>query len=249
MDFYVLQVVIDNFDLNNLITIISSVIGGIIAGLFTYLGVRATIKHDEKKRRQDECQKAINERPRLEIVNYLDVNDFDSLNNEPADVEVLIAEIKGYIEENGMIHPVYDNGVLENNLVFVEYELKNTGVREIEELCLVNNYQDRFASFPMESRNHFVRNKVLNFENRSNKRHVKKNEIIKIRILSVDEKTLKMVGGISVFITDIFGVVWSQFLHSPNNDIEISRLSSNRELRDATDVSGKLDFIRDSIKK
>ena len=49
--------------------IIGSVLGGLVGGLFTFLGVFITIKHNEKVNFEKKREEMINNRPRLEIVN------------------------------------------------------------------------------------------------------------------------------------------------------------------------------------
>ena len=44
-----------------------SVLGGLISGLFTFIGVRLSISHDEYKRQRERIEKANDEKPRLEI--------------------------------------------------------------------------------------------------------------------------------------------------------------------------------------
>ena len=45
-----------------------SIIGGVIGGLFTFLGVRYTIMYENKKTRKAEIKEADKNKPRLEIV-------------------------------------------------------------------------------------------------------------------------------------------------------------------------------------
>lgn len=48
-----------------------SILGGLIGGLFTYFGVRLTLKHEMEKEKKEQILKADAEKPRLEIVKFL----------------------------------------------------------------------------------------------------------------------------------------------------------------------------------
>ena len=57
--------------------IIASILGGLVSGLFTFLGVWLTIRHENKKARQEELKRQkekeeqlFENRPRLEIMGY-----------------------------------------------------------------------------------------------------------------------------------------------------------------------------------
>ena len=57
--------------------ILASILGGLVGGLFTFLGVLITIHHENKKiyrtelmREKDKEEKLLENKPRLEIVEY-----------------------------------------------------------------------------------------------------------------------------------------------------------------------------------
>ena len=57
--------------------IIASILGGLVSGLFTFLGVWLTIRHENKKahkeelkRQKEKDEQLFEKRPRLEIINY-----------------------------------------------------------------------------------------------------------------------------------------------------------------------------------
>ena len=57
--------------------IIASILGGLVSGLFTFLGVWLTIRHENKKTRREELkqqkekeEQLFENRPRLEIMGY-----------------------------------------------------------------------------------------------------------------------------------------------------------------------------------
>ena len=61
------------------ISFLASILGGLIGGIFTFLGVKLTLKHEKSKERKATLLKANENKPRLEIVKY---SSFDETKNE-----------------------------------------------------------------------------------------------------------------------------------------------------------------------
>ena len=85
-----------------------SILGGIIGGLFTYLGVKLTINHDNKKKQQEELKKAIDERPRLEVVDFKEVGKHRSLKS---DFDVICLNIQSVNKAANRLEFNYDETV------------------------------------------------------------------------------------------------------------------------------------------
>ena len=78
-----------------------SILGGLIGGLFTFIGVRLTLKHEKEKERRAALQKANDTKPRLEIVTY---RGFDETVNDKTiinDCNVLALPINLHSDKNG----------------------------------------------------------------------------------------------------------------------------------------------------
>lgn len=109
--------------------IIASVLGGLVGGLFTFLGVWMTIHHENKKTRQEELKRQkekeeqlFENRPRLEIMGYKKLSKYSAA--KKADISLLLCGIKDYKNE-GRAMFYYDPEVIEyENWVSVEYTLK-----------------------------------------------------------------------------------------------------------------------------
>ena len=56
------------------ISFLGSILGGLIGGIFTFLGVKLTLKHDKEKEHKEILLKANENKPRLEVVKYYDFN-------------------------------------------------------------------------------------------------------------------------------------------------------------------------------
>ena len=123
--------------------ILASVLGGLVSGLFTFLGVFVTIKYQRNKDKKEEArlqQEKNSElekvKPRLEIQDYIAERDFEEAEN--ADMTVLLVSIKGY--EKYVHHFHYDPFVLDKTKWrCVDYILKNIGGTEIDHLYLSTN--------------------------------------------------------------------------------------------------------------
>ena len=81
--------------------IIASVLGGLVSGLFTFLGVWLTIRHENKKARQEELKRQeekeeqlFENRPRLEIMGYKKLTKYSL--QKRADASIILCSIKEY---------------------------------------------------------------------------------------------------------------------------------------------------------
>ena len=84
--------------------IIASILGGLVSGLFTFLGVWLTIRHENKKARQEELKRQkekeeqlFENRPRLEIMGYKKLVKYSP--QKKTDAAILLCSIKEYKNE------------------------------------------------------------------------------------------------------------------------------------------------------
>ena len=106
-----------------------SIIGGLIGGLFTFLGVRYTIKHENKKAKKEELKEADSKKPRFEIVKF---KDFESnKNNKVASnsCNVLALKIEDFQIINGKVEVFYDESVLDEAIVFMNTSKQAARIR------------------------------------------------------------------------------------------------------------------------
>ena len=110
-------------------TILASILGGLVSGLFTFLGVLITIRYyskkdakEEARRKKDENQALEKEKPRFEIVGY---NEIDKYYKKPddADISVFFADIKGF-DKVGCRFSYDEELVNKNNWFSVDYVFK-----------------------------------------------------------------------------------------------------------------------------
>lgn len=89
-----------------------SILGGLIGGLFTYFGVRLTLKHEMEKEKKEQILKADAEKPRLEIVKFLNFEETKHNRNINNDCNVLMLDIKTFADDNGRTRFFYDEQAL-----------------------------------------------------------------------------------------------------------------------------------------
>lgn len=78
--------------------VIASILGGLVGGLFTFLGVFITIRHDKAKEKRKEQQLQLHkqelvlkDKPRLEIIDFKDIHPY--CEDDQVDVSLLLWKI------------------------------------------------------------------------------------------------------------------------------------------------------------
>ena len=125
------------------VQILASILGGLVGGLFTFLGVLITITYErskgvkeERRRQKEKEEEQIKARPRLEIQEY---SYFDGERVDDVDLEVVMASIKDF-KDIGRVCFKYNPDVInKEKWVSVDYVLKNIGATEIDHLYLITN--------------------------------------------------------------------------------------------------------------
>lgn len=225
-----------------------SIIGGLIGGLFTFLGVYLTLKRDREKERKAELIKAEESKPRLEIIRHTGIEETRGMVSANNDCNVLVLGIKDFVEENGRTKFVYDKAALSNeNLVFVEYELKNVGLTEIKNVCVTSNLPKNVSLIELERKDFYINESLLNYGVWSNKRYLKPGDVFKLRVYYIKGQiVVSNIGSplLTIWLDDVNGRYWSQALSTQTNEIEISRLCSYSEFRESFDVKTAIECFR-----
>ncbi len=231
---------------------LGSVLGGLIGGLFTYFGVRLTLKHEREKERKAELAKANEEKPRLEITNYLDFENTKMLQEENSDCDALVLKIQEYREdEKGKAIFIYDKKALDDkNLRFVEYEFKNIGMTEIEDICISTNLPKDTALLDMGEKTVYITNGILNYGVWSRKEFIKPGDLFKLRVYYIEKQiVVSNIGSplLTVWLRDTNGRYWSQLLSSPIEDIDMPRLRDYASFKESIDVRSAIDCFRNPL--
>lgn len=215
-----------------------SIIGGLISGLFTFIGVKLTIGYDNKKKSEEELRKAIEDRPRLELVSFKDINDLKE--DKKIDLCALHIVIKKINTNEFGTRFFYDKSSTNfNNLVSIEYTFRNVGKTEIDLVTLCTNFTKSTSLFDLERSNSYIAENMLNYKVDSSKRFIKSNDTITIRIFYNKNEVISgtLSAPISIYMLDIYGKYWEQPLFAPDKETDNSRLVSSREFRDNYDIN------------
>ncbi|ENY69741.1 hypothetical protein [Mycoplasmopsis arginini] len=91
--------------------------------------------------------------------------------------------ITNFIDDNGRARFFYDEQTLnDKNLQFVEYELRNTGLTEIVDICITGNLPKNLSLVELERKEFYITENLLNYEVWSHKSYIKSGQTLKIRI-------------------------------------------------------------------
>ena len=236
--------------------IIASVLGGLVGGLFTFLGVWMTIHHENKKTRQEELKRQkekeeqlFENRPRLEIMGYKKLSKYSAA--KKADISLLLCSIKDYKNESRAMF-YYDPEVVEpEKWVSVEYALKNIGNTEISHMYFSTNLPKNTSLFGIDNEENEMcyENNLLNYSVILDK-SVKPKESIKLRVCYIDEEIiLSNIGSapITIWLIDEKNNWWSQPLFAPDNKIYNSSRSSHKEWKDYTDEAKAIECFENPM--
>ncbi len=218
---------------------LGSILGGLIGGLFTFFGVKATLRHEDKKMALERLEKAKRERPRLEIVSHSGFKKAAELTEEKSDWDVVVLGIEGFQMKDGRARFYFDEAALKlENLTFVEYELINSGLTEIEDMIATCNLPQNIAIFELDNVRDHITEKFLNYESWAKKPYVKPKQTIKLRVYYIKNK---IVGStlsspiLTLWLKDVNGYLWSQCLYAPREQLDNSEMRKNADLKDARD--------------
>ena len=224
----------------NWLGFIGSILGGLIGGLFTFFGVKATLRHEDEKRAKEEFEKTEHEKPRLEIAAYSDLKKAAESKAEKTDWDIVVLSINGFENKDWRAWFFYDEAALKlENLDFVEYELVNSGLTEIQDLCATCNLPRSISIFELDDREVNIKNHLLNYEAWGKKRYVKPKEIIKLRVYYIRDKiVVSNIGSpvLTLWLRDVKGNLWSQSLYAPGKQLEISRRRSYEDFKGSRDI-------------
>lgn len=140
-----------------------SILGDLIGGFIYLFWSKINSKTWNGKRKKEQILKADAEKPRLEIVKFLNFEETKHNRNVNNDCNVLMLDIKKFADDNGRARFFYDEQALKDeNLQFVEYELKNTGLTEIADICITGNFPRNLSLIELERKETYITENFLN---------------------------------------------------------------------------------------
>ena len=226
-----------------------SILGGLIGGFFTFVGVLLTIKHDDKKKKLERIEKANQEKPYLDIISYKDCKDATEVKDVNHDCGVLALGIIDFKEIDGRSCFFYNKDALDSkNLVFIEYQFVNSGLTTIQDICVASNLPRFMALIEFERKDIYINERFLNYGVWSNKRYIKFRDTFKLRVYYVKGQIPTTNLGspeLIIWLRDISGFVWKQTLNAPANEIEMPKMSNNAELNKSIDIEKAIECFKD----
>jgi len=228
-----------------------SVLGGLIGGIFTFLGVKLTIKHEKNSQEKEMLKNTFEKKPRLEIlsVRHYETN-MGYISRSHIDIKALFLVIKE-VTLNDRPSVYYDEAALkEENLVFFEFEMKNTGLTEIEDICITSNNPQRVAVFNKEKREFYINKHRLNYDLWEHNICIKPGQSLILRtyfLKNNEDFPYKGAATASIWLKDVNGDFWVQPLFIREGDIYNSKPTTYKKLCESTDVDSAIKCFRDPM--
>ena len=235
--------------------ILASILGGLVSGLFTFLGVFLTIKYQRSKDKKEEARlhqekdaELEKTKPRLEIQEYVAERNYDE--TEETDISIILVKIKKYEKYIHRFH--YDSLILDKSKwCCVDYVLKNTGATEIDHLFLSTNLLKNTALFNVSSSDYIflIKNMLLSYD-AILETPIKPQDTVRIRICYIKDQIIVSNMGnapLSIWLIDTNNNVWKQALFAPESKIYNSVRSSYKDLKAYTDISTAIKCFDDPM--
>lgn len=236
--------------------IIASILGGLVGGLFTFLGVWMTIQHENKKTRQEDLKRQkekeellFENRPRLEIINYKKFNKYSA--QRKTDACVLLCSIKEYKNE-GRAMFYYDESIIKpENWVCVEYILRNTGHTEIDHIYFSTNLPKNTALFNVLNEENIMcyESRFLNYSVICEKT-IKPQQTISVKVCYISDKiVISNMGSapITIWMIDENRNWWLQPLFAPDNKTYNSTRTSHKEWKEYTSEEAAIECFENPM--
>lgn len=221
------------------IAFLGSIIGGIISGGLTCLGVVLTIKHENKKRTEENKQKIVEFRPELELVSkeFKELSPKTSIHPGPFDAEV--ARIESFKESNNEV--VYKQYPKNAKKVCITFQLKNSGKTPIEKIYICSKRPKYFVLLPK------IKSDILKRDNAAwncilIKKHIQNNSTIEVSFYSTLDD-IKDYNCALIFLLDRNQRVWYQDFCIGDGNIKSSYLSKKDLLDLFTSQDGSFTAI------
>ena len=226
-----------------------SIIGGLISGSLTLIGVVATIKYEEKKRKKDNLKMANINKPRLEISNYFSETSSSRINVQDSKINVLLLFIQDFNLNGGHINFIYDEKYNDiSNLKCVEYVFKNIGPSEIVSMEFFLNYQKEMTLSELE-----YRESLFNFNEINDsvfyRVNIKPNETVRVRFFYMEDQKEFYRLNVTMFLKSYEGRVSSQFIRVPENEMRDARLVQNNILLEHSNYDQLVNYFTSKFKR
>lgn len=212
-------------------TILASILGGLIGGLFTFLGVYLTIKEQQKRDKIVLNSFIFATRPELEITNKTELHDYIGV--EDSNISIVYCFFD-YNKEGKEFN--YNEKYLEsNNWKCIEYTFKNTGRTKIKHFSIATNYVKKTSISNSVNINSLVSSKYINYR-QTYDISLSENSDIKIQFCFLKNKIPDSIKApISFWLVDVNNNYWIQDLFLPNSILHTSTKTTYEKMKAVTD--------------
>lgn len=228
-----------------LISIASAVVSGLIAGFFTLATERRKQNRQEAQKRKEELKKQYDERPRLELKQFTDLE--RGKIHTKSDCSCILLNIEGVIKDGDTPFFLYDENALDlSNLCCVEYIFVNTGKTEIDSLCVVSTHPRTTSMVELEKRDFLIKHRTLCYEVWSKKRFIKPGDTVSIKVCYVKGKVMisPINATAAIFMEDVNGNLWHQPLFCPTDEMENSNRADWKKFKENKDIGNAIDCFK-----
>ena len=229
--------------------ILASILGGLVGGLFTFLGVLVTIKHDEKKRNEEKVGIQEQMRPRLEILKLNSALGYSKTSK--ADICMILCKIVDFKNDGKPMFYYKPEVINSNEWVCYEYFLKNVGKTEIDHIYFSTNLYKNTSLFSVSNGRHklYYDTNYLNYSVLFDK-PIMPDEEFSVKICYVKDSIIVSSFAnpmISIWMVDVNGNWWKQEMFAPDERILTSKRTTQEKWYNATNVDKALECFIDPM--
>lgn len=213
---------------------LGSVIGGAVGGLFTLIGVKETIKHNEKTKEKERLQKEFENRPNLVLK---DCKMHNKLESNGANMQAVHAPIRCQLN-NKNFDIIYSKDILDDKkLCQLTFEFVNEGRTTINSISLANNLLKDTSLLPLSNRKMFYDARYYNVVVEKDYINVKPGDKFVINICYLKTAIISgMISApVSLYITDINNNMWEQPLFISSGEVGSSSRTIFEKFKAYTD--------------
>lgn len=201
-----------------IVTIASSIISGLVGGLFTFLGVLLTLNAQRKKSKKDETDLRNYRRPVLLIEKHYDSSTQSPI-TEPT-LHILLVHRSYPLDE--CLDPLLSNP---QALGHVDYQLKNIGETNIARICISSEWDYPIFNLNAKKPKEEYRNRGYRVSLESNQPVPRENSI-SLRYSYPLSPSKNIKNTLYLWLMDSNGYWWKQILYAPDNNLTYSDPSS-----------------------
>lgn len=142
-----------------IIAIIGNAVNGLIVRIFTYLGVKTTIKFEKKKYENERYEKLVKEKAEFLLLPT------KKLKNKKSQIQAFFAPFKVIYTMDNDFYFSYPKDILKKEqIIYHDYTFKNIGKSATTEFAVVVTNQKRNSLFGYDDYKDYIKNGYINYD-------------------------------------------------------------------------------------